>query len=128
MRTVSTDDIEQWLGAPLELVRVVEVGVEVRNTDGGRTVVTSVEVWNTMLVVRWTVVSPAALRHPGDRAPRLWECRDDVGNQYQLRGGGGGGGERHWHGTAEFSAVDPKATKLFIVAEHSPGSKVEVDL
>lgn len=50
-------EIEAWLGEPLELRRVVVLASEVRNRDGGRTVVSSVELWSTMMIVRWTVVA-----------------------------------------------------------------------
>lgn len=97
------DEIEAWLGDALELRRVVVVGSEVRNSDGGRTIVSSVELWNTMMVVRWTVVAPDRLRHSvANEEPRVWQCQDDVGTAYQLIGGGGGGSERYWSGAAEF--------------------------
>lgn len=123
-------EIEAWLGEPLELRRVVPVASEVRNGDGGRTVVSSIELWNTMMIVRWTVIAPEHLRHPmGQGPPQLWRCEDDQGTNYRLIGGGGGGGERYWSGAAEFQPPPPpEARQIVLFPECAPTGRIEIPL
>ena len=99
---LSFGDIEAYLAAAPVLQRVVEVNATVAARLGGRLVVTSAELWTTLIVVHYTIVgSDTSRRMPkGEEeadafVARMQETRflhDDLGNAYEMVGGGGGGG------------------------------------
>ena len=74
--------VEEWLGEPLQLRSVVPVQREVANDEGGRTVISSVEIWNTMLVVRWVLVAPRRRPRSSSECLNVWRCDDDAGTTY----------------------------------------------
>lgn len=95
-------DIEAYLAESPVLQRVVAVNASVPARRGGRLVVTSVELWTTMIVVHFTIVGSDSSRRMPQREDeaaasiaRMQETRflgDDLGNTYEMVGGGGGGG------------------------------------
>ena len=103
---------------------------EIQNDDGSRTVVASIEIWNTMLTVQSTIVSPDPIRHQDPRrSSRMWACADDIGTAYSLLGGGGGGGERYWVERMEFTPAPPAdAKRLTLSPPHAPGTSIDVEL
>lgn len=121
-------ELERFLNNSPVLDRVVEVNQTVEAQGGGRVVVTSVELWTSLIVVQATIVgSDQSRRLPrsdadvAERQRRFDFTRflgDDLGNTYDTVGGGGGGGGDAAmmveHYTYSFRGpVDPAASTLF---------------
>jgi hypothetical protein len=139
-------EIEAYLdGAPV-LLRVVEVNITAPARKGGRLVVSSAEIWTTLIVIHYATVGSEALQwHGGDpngdefaawqsAQQRALQVSDDLGTTYPMVSGGGGGGgdpalpilqyQRTYRGP-----IDPRAGVLvFWPAESAASDPIEIRL
>lgn len=103
------DEVEEWLRGIPSLVRVIPVGLELQMTGGGRTIVTSVEIWSTLVLVRLAYIAqdvkPAAQVDLSALAAP--EMDDNAGTKYTLLGAGWSGGELVQTGDASFTPRPP---------------------
>jgi hypothetical protein len=135
--------IEQYLSRSPVLERVIEVNETVEAQGGGRVVVTSVELWTTLIVVHHAVVGSEGMRHPPSEADaaetqRRFEytrnLRDNLGNTYGIAGGGGGGGgdtamRFEQYQTTFRGPIDPGATSLvFRPANSARDCEIEIGI
>jgi hypothetical protein len=113
---VPDDEIEKWLGGVRELQRVIPVLTERPLRGGGRIIISSVELWDSFVVVRYAETPPPSMGNPSAaHQNHLWALSDDVVIDYGFSFGGGGGDDRFWHAYAAFvPAVDTRARRLFL--------------
>lgn len=86
------DAIEQYLSRSPVLERVLAVNQPLPGHGGTRVLVSSLELWTSLLVFH-EVVTPGMSIATGDRSARSYQwgvLSDDVGNTYPAAGGGGG--------------------------------------
>jgi len=117
------DDIKAVVLASQQLRHVIPVGVERNTSDGGRTVVTSVEVWSHEVIVQWTEICTAQPL-AGDSSDRFESVSltDDVGTPYARVGGGGGGSRYTQQMHVRFVGTPPDtASALFLMLSRSDG-------
>lgn len=126
------DDIKAIVFASQVLRHVIPVGVDRNTSDGGRIVVTSVEVWSHEVIVQWTeICTEISTRRPwaGD-SPDPFESvslTDDVGTPYARAGGGGGGGPYTQQMNVRFLGTPPDAASaLFLALSRSEGQNGSV--
>lgn len=119
----------------MHLRQIIPVGVEMGLSDATRLVVSSVEIWTTMLVIRASFVGPHATRYeqptqdtPGGSVLR-WECHDSVGTKYRSEVAGGGGGLFVTWETVRFDGIVPDdATWLELISMRAADTPVRVPL
>lgn len=130
------DDIKAVVLASQVLRHVIPVGVERNTSDGGRIVVTSVEVWSHEVIVQWAeICTEISTRRPwsGD-SPDPFESvslTDDVGTPYARAGGGGGGSPYTQQMHVRFLGTPPDtASALLLALSRSDGQNgsVRIDL
>lgn len=125
------DEIKAVVLASQLLRNVVPLGLERDAPDGGRVVLTSIEVWSHEVVIQWTGIC-TAYGPTIDRSDPFGSMNltDDLGTQYALLGGGGRGVHTQqmccrFLGTPPSNASVLTLTLPGRLGEHSP---IQVDL
>jgi hypothetical protein len=130
------EDIKAVVLASQQLRHVIPVGAERNTSDGGRIVVTSVEVWSHEVIVHWTeICTEISTRRPwsGD-SPDPYESvslTDDVGTAYVRAGGGGGGSLYTQQMNVRFLGTPPATASTLWLALSRPAGEngsVRIDL
>jgi hypothetical protein len=148
----SDDEIEAGIEALSQstqiptFIRMVPIGQTIPGFRGARLVLTSVEIWSSLIVVHSASVGADISINPDgdpeDTAARMarmsqdfmMPIRDDRGNEYPRVGGvGGGGGDPAnaavWSIASFSGSLAPDATKLYWqVASAEPPVTVTIDL
>lgn len=125
------DDVKAVVLASQLLRHVIPLGIERDTPDGGRVVLTSIEVWSHEVVLQWTEICTAQ-RPPFDRSDPFESVRltDDLGTPYPRLGGGGSGVHTQqmccrFQGTPPNGAAVMSLTLPKRLGEHAP---IRVDL
>jgi hypothetical protein len=100
---------------PPRLLRVLPVNDEHGTRDGGRRVVSLVEMWSDRLVVRW-VEFPMAVNNPRDFVRRPPDgVSDNVGTTYRETGTGSSGSKTRIDADARYVPPVPTAATELVV-------------
>lgn len=110
------DDVKAVVLANQLLRHVIPVGMEHATPEGGRVVVTSVEIWSHEVIAHWTEICTAEPL-TGERSDPLdsMSLTDDIGTPYALTGGGGGGGPHTRQMHARFLGTPPGDASMLLV-------------
>lgn len=119
----SDDDfarLEQFANSRIPILdRVIAVGESVKRPSGLTVVLTSVELWSTLITVNTArtlpqkSMGPRTPPSPAELADALDSLTDDLGHTYGLRSAASGGGTTLDHSSTHFAGpVDPTAKVL----------------
>ena len=127
MSEPNSADIDRNSAGPA-LVHVISVGATVALVGGGRTVITSVELWSDRVVVHSCRIAPDA--GIGGRMWLEWALADDAGNRYRLVHLSSGKGELLRTETAHYQPpVHDAARRLLLtVPSRATEGDVVIDL
>ena len=128
MSEPSSDDIDDRYSAGPTLGRVISVGPTVTVVGGGRTVITSVELWSDRVVVHSCRLAPDA--GYGGRRWLEWALADDAGNRYRLIHLTSGKGELVRTETGQYQphVADAARRLLLTVPGRATDADVVIDL